>query len=53
MAIARLRALGRDANDLGQWVFALHVSLAVTFARRERAHLAVDAVDMLKIPAPE
>jgi TRAP-type C4-dicarboxylate transport system permease small subunit len=34
----------REANDLGQWVFALYVSLAVTFASRERAHLAVDAL---------
>lgn len=33
----------REANDLGQWIFALYVSLAVTFATRERAHLAVDA----------
>ena len=34
----------REANDLGQWVFALYVSLAMTFATRERAHLAVDAI---------
>jgi TRAP-type mannitol/chloroaromatic compound transport system permease small subunit len=34
----------RGANDLGQWLFALYVSLAMTFATRERAHLAVDAV---------
>jgi TRAP-type mannitol/chloroaromatic compound transport system permease small subunit len=34
----------REANDLGQWIFALHVSLAVTFASREHAHLAVDAI---------
>ena len=34
----------REANDLGQWIFALYVSLAMTFATRERAHLAVDAV---------
>lgn len=34
----------REANDLGQWLFALYVSLAVTFATRERAHLAVDAI---------
>ena len=25
----------REANDLGQWIFALYVSLAVTFATRE------------------
>src|SRR3954471_21860501 len=34
----------REANDLGQWIFALYVSVAVTFATRERAHLAVDAI---------
>ena len=34
----------REANDLGQWIFAVYVSLAVTFATRERAHLAVDAI---------
>ena len=34
----------REANDLGQWIFALYVSLAVTFATRERAHLAVHAI---------
>jgi TRAP-type mannitol/chloroaromatic compound transport system permease small subunit len=34
----------REANDLGQWVFALYVSLAMTYATRERAHLAVDAI---------
>ena len=39
-----VRAGSREANDLGQWIFALYVSLAVTFATRERAHLAVDAV---------
>ena len=39
-----IQAGSREANDLGQWVFALYVSLAMTFATRERAHLAVDAV---------
>jgi len=34
----------REANDLGQWIFALYVSAAVTFATREHAHLAVDAI---------
>jgi TRAP-type mannitol/chloroaromatic compound transport system permease small subunit len=32
-----------QANDLAQWMFALYVSLAVTFATRERTHLAADA----------
>jgi TRAP-type C4-dicarboxylate transport system permease small subunit len=39
-----LRAWSREANDLGQWIFALYVSLAMTFATRERTHLAVDAI---------
>ncbi len=39
-----VRAGSREANDLGQWIFALYVSLAMTFATRERAHLAVDAI---------
>jgi len=39
-----VQAGSREANDLGQWIFALYVSLAMTFASRERAHLAVDAV---------
>jgi TRAP-type mannitol/chloroaromatic compound transport system permease small subunit len=39
-----VQAYSREANDLGQWIFALYVSLAVTFATRERAHLAVDAI---------
>ena len=32
----------REANDLGQWIFALYVSLAVTAATRQRTHLGVD-----------
>ncbi|MFO1159905.1 MAG: TRAP transporter small permease subunit [Reyranellaceae bacterium] len=39
-----VRAWSREANDLGQWIFALYVSLAMTFATRERTHLAVDAI---------
>ena len=39
-----VRAYSREANDLGQWVFALYVSLAMTFATLQRTHLAVDAV---------
>src|ERR1700733_9520107 len=39
-----VQAGSREANDLGQWIFALYVSLAMTFATRERAHLAVDAI---------
>ena len=39
-----VQAYSREANDLGQWIFALYVSLAVTYATREHAHLAVDAI---------
>ncbi len=39
-----VQAGSREANDAGQWIFALYVSLAMTFATRERAHLAVDAI---------
>jgi TRAP-type mannitol/chloroaromatic compound transport system permease small subunit len=39
-----VQAGSREANDLGQWTFALYVSLAMTFATRERTHLAVDAI---------
>lgn len=39
-----IQAGSREANDLGQWVFALYVSLAMTFATREQAHLAVDVI---------
>ena len=37
-----VQAHSREANDLAQWLFALYVSLAMTFATRERAHLAAD-----------
>jgi TRAP-type C4-dicarboxylate transport system permease small subunit len=34
----------REANDLGQILFALYVAVAITAATRSRTHLAVDAV---------
>jgi TRAP-type C4-dicarboxylate transport system permease small subunit len=34
----------REANDLGQWLFALYVAGAVTAATRAGTHLAVDTV---------
>lgn len=37
------RAYSREANDLGQWLFALYVSAAFTAATRTHMHLAVDA----------
>jgi TRAP-type mannitol/chloroaromatic compound transport system permease small subunit len=39
-----VRAYSRDANDLGQWLFALYVAIAVTAATRARTHLATDVV---------
>jgi TRAP-type mannitol/chloroaromatic compound transport system permease small subunit len=39
-----VKAWSRDANDLGQWLFALYVSFAMTYASRESAHLAADAL---------
>jgi len=37
-----LRASSREANDLGQWLFAIYVAVSVTCATRERTHLAAD-----------
>jgi TRAP-type mannitol/chloroaromatic compound transport system permease small subunit len=39
-----VRAYSREANDLGQWLFALYVAMAVTAATRARTHLATDVV---------
>src|SRR3954454_8956216 len=39
-----LRAFSREANDLGQILFALYVAIAVTAATRAGTHLASDAV---------
>jgi len=39
-----VRAWSRDANDLGQWLFALYVAMAFTAAARAHAHLAADAL---------
>jgi TRAP-type mannitol/chloroaromatic compound transport system permease small subunit len=39
-----VHAYATQVNDLAQWMFALYVSLALTFATRERAHLATDAL---------
>jgi TRAP-type mannitol/chloroaromatic compound transport system permease small subunit len=34
----------REANDLGQWLFAIYVAASVTAATRARAHLAADTI---------
>jgi TRAP-type mannitol/chloroaromatic compound transport system permease small subunit len=39
-----VQAYSREANDLAQCLFALYVSVAITYATRRRAHLATDMV---------
>jgi TRAP-type C4-dicarboxylate transport system permease small subunit len=39
-----IRAWSREANDLGQWLFALFVAASVVAATRAHAHLASDAL---------
>lgn len=39
-----VQAYSREANDLGQWLFALYVAMAVTAATRARTHLATDLI---------
>jgi TRAP-type mannitol/chloroaromatic compound transport system permease small subunit len=39
-----MHAYSREANDLGQWLFALYVAMAVTAATRSRTHLSTDAI---------
>ncbi len=38
------RAYSREANDLGQLIFALYVAISVTAATRAGTHLAADAL---------
>jgi TRAP-type mannitol/chloroaromatic compound transport system permease small subunit len=37
-------AYSREANDLGQWLFALYVAIAITAATRANTHLATDVI---------
>jgi TRAP-type mannitol/chloroaromatic compound transport system permease small subunit len=37
-------AYSREANDLGQWLFALYVAASITAATRAKSHLAADIV---------
>ena len=39
-----VQAYSRQANDLAQCLFAVYVSLAITYATRRRSHLATDVV---------
>jgi TRAP-type mannitol/chloroaromatic compound transport system permease small subunit len=34
--------ISREANDLGQWLFALYIAIAITAATRANTHLAAD-----------
>ncbi len=38
-----VRAYSREANDLAQWIFALYIGFAFTYATRAGTHLAADA----------
>jgi TRAP-type mannitol/chloroaromatic compound transport system permease small subunit len=39
-----LQAYSREANDLAQWLFALYVSVAITYATRLNTHLAASSL---------
>ena len=39
-----VRSYSREANDLGQWLFALYVAMAFTAATRDHTHLSADTV---------
>ena len=34
----------REANDLGQWLFALYIAASITAATRAKTHLAADTI---------
>jgi len=34
----------REANDLGQWLFAIYVAASISAATRAKAHLAADTI---------
>jgi len=42
-----VRSYSREANDLGQWLFALYVAMAFTAATRAHTHLSADTVARL------
>lgn len=39
-----VHAYSREANDLAQWLFALYMSAAITYATRRDTHLAAHAI---------
>ena len=46
-----VQAWSREANDIGQWLFAAYVAVAVAAASRARAHIAADALARTFSPA--
>jgi TRAP-type mannitol/chloroaromatic compound transport system permease small subunit len=48
-----LQAYSREANDLAQWLFALYVSVAITYATRMRTHLAANSLARHYSPATQ
>ena len=46
-----VRSYSREANDLGQWIFALYVAASITAATRARTHIAADMVARRYRPA--
>ena len=39
-----VHVFSREANDLGQWLFALYVAASITAATRAKTHLAADTI---------
>jgi len=48
-----LQAYSREANDLAQWLFALYVSVAITYATRMSTHLAANSLARRYSPATQ
>ena len=48
-----LQAYSREANDLAQWLFALYVSVAITYATRMGTHLAANSLARRYSPAAQ
>jgi TRAP-type C4-dicarboxylate transport system permease small subunit len=46
-----VHAYSREANDLGQWLFALYVAASVSAASRAGTHLATEALARRYAPA--
>ncbi len=44
------RCCSREANDLGQWLFALYIAVSVVAATRAGTHLAADALSRRYAP---